>query len=114
MFDWVRHGCELREELLKKAPRLVKLGRMTPAEHQVLEIEIEHRRRVMMKLRGYTVQLSPVDAVWHDYMVAHAGLQVDRRSGLIDECEFYTRCYALIDLRDELLKGLDDVYSRAK
>lgn len=108
VLDWMQHGNLLREELSDKARWLVMNGRMSPAEELRLGEECEHRRRVMMALRGYKIRLTAADVVWRDYMVAHARLQVDRRSGLIDEREFLTRCYALIDERDLELKGLTD------
>jgi len=108
--NWMKHGNDLRGDLLKKARWLVKNQRMTPDEEKKLEREIEHRRRVMLTFEGFTIRLKAEDLAWRDYMVAHARLQVDRANGLIDQAEFLARCYALIDERDFRLKGLDDAY----
>lgn len=103
LIDWMRHGLTLARD------------RLAHPQHgediQPIKLEVYAREFVLAHLGD---ELQGGAAIWWDYIVAHARLQIKRYAYEISEQEFFEACKALRRQRDEDLSVSKDVWLKDK
>ena len=98
LLDWMEHSLQLADDRLAKERKIAK---QHPDRAQVKRwtTQANCERAVVDAVRsGEVDDLEPHLKVWHEYMIGHATLQIERYAGQITTDEFYAQCR---DLREQ-------------
>lgn len=110
LLDWMEHGLHLKQAVLAKAGHYLKAGLFTRRDVARLKRDIVLRQRVLACIYQRQsldpADLTPREAIWRDYMLAHAALQIARYGGELHEDDHTAHCNAIRLHRDERMQAI--------